>query len=230
MKAKQSSKVRSFQAVSAVFSKHEETWKPLKAFGKGVTDFQAIIPEINSTLQIQSSQSGVTAEKALALEQMGNAAFEIAGAVASFGLDTEDVALEKRVDFSRSAITDGRENDVLARCNDILAAAQANVDSLADYGITQAKLTAFKKKIDAFEALLGKPREAITTSSAATKHLEVLLDRADMVLGRKLDRLSVQFKETAPEFYDSYQAARAIVDSGSRKTSKTTPTPAPQPA
>ncbi|HNB51244.1 MAG TPA: hypothetical protein PK530_04855, partial [Anaerolineales bacterium] len=48
--------------------------------------------------------------------------------------------------------------------NDILAAAQANVDSLADYGITQAKLTALKKKIDAFEAVLGKPREAITTS------------------------------------------------------------------
>ena len=47
---------------------------------------------------------------------------------------------------------------------DIHAAATANLANLADYGITQAKLSAFKKKVDAFEASLGKPRVPSWTS------------------------------------------------------------------
>jgi hypothetical protein len=77
---------------------------------------------------------------------------------------------------------------VLARCRDIRAAATANLASLADYGITQAKLTALKKKIDAFEALLAKPRQQIATSSAATQTLPQQFGAADAILNKRPDK------------------------------------------
>ncbi len=100
------------------------------------------------------------------------------------------------------------------------------------YGITQTKLTALKKKIDAFEASLAKPRQQIAESSAATQTLQAQFAEADTILNKRLDKLVYQFKESAPDFFNAYQTARSIVDlRGSRKTNDTpTPAPAPQPA
>ena len=86
------------------------------------------------------------------------------------------------------------------------------MEALADYGVTAAKLTALKKKIDGFEALHTKPRQNISNRSAATARLPQLLRQADEILRGRLDPLVVQFKVSAPEFYNAYQAACNIVD------------------
>ena len=166
-----------------------------------------------------------------ALASLGNTAFEIGAAVHAFAVTTQDFALEGRVDFSRSTIVNGRESSVLARARDIHAAATAVGGDLVDFGITPAKLLAFKKKIDAFEATLGKPRQQIATSSAATTTLSQQFSEADAILNKRLDKLVFQFKESAPDFFNAYQTARSIVDiRGTRKTSKPTPAPVPTPA
>lgn len=213
MNASQSNKLRAYQAVQAVLDKHETKWQTLPAYATGVEDFTALIPEINELAQTQASRAGATDEKAFALEGLGNAAFEVAAATLAFAVTSEKHDLMGRVDYSRTDITEGRESEVVARCRDLLAAASANVDSLADYGVNQAKLNALKKKIDAFEAVQAKPRQNIATSSAATKTLPVLFKQADVILRKRLDGLSIQFKDTSPDFYNEYQAARSIVDS-----------------
>jgi hypothetical protein len=124
-------------------------------------------------------------------------------------------------------IVNGRENQVVARCRDIYAAASANVDALADYGVGASKLTKLKSKTDAFETLLARPRQNITASSAATKALPQRFDEADQLLAKRLDRLMAQFKATAPEFVSEYFAARSIVDNAASRTAKPAPAPAP---
>jgi hypothetical protein len=58
--------------------------------------------------------------------------------------------------------------------------------------------------------------------------LEARFKTADTILNKRLDKLVVRFKTSAPDFYNAYQTARSIVDIvGSRKPA---PTPAPQPA
>jgi hypothetical protein len=79
------------------------------------------------------------------------------------------------VDFSRSDVGKGRDTEVVARCQDILAAATENVGSLGDYGVNAAKLTALKKKLENFQAVLAKPRQGRATTSSATKELAKLL-------------------------------------------------------
>jgi hypothetical protein len=232
MKAIQTNKLRAYQAVQAVLETNETKWGTLPAFATAVGEFTAIIPEIQTLAQAQASREGASNEKSYALAALGNAAFEVGAAVHAYAVTTLDFALEGRVDFSRSTIGYGREATVLARVRDIHAAATEQLANLGDYGITQAKLTALKKKIDAFEASLAKPRQQIAAGSAATTSLQAQFAEADAILNKRLDKLVVQFKASAPDFFNAYQTARSIVDiRGTRKTNGTpAPTPAPQPA
>jgi len=232
MFATQTNKLRAYQAVELILETHKATWEILPAFATAVGEFTPIITEILSLAQTQASREGASNEKAYALEALGKAAFEVGAAVHAYAVTTEDFALEGRVDFSRSTIVYGREASVLARVRDIHAAATTQLANLADYGITQAKLTALKKKIDAFEASLAKPRQQIAESSAATQTLSQQFAEADTILNKRLDKLVYQFKESAPDFFNAYQTARSIVDlRGPRKTNDTpSPAPVPQPA
>jgi hypothetical protein len=72
--------------------------------------------------------------------------------------------------------------DPFSRCRDIHAAATENVASLADAGITPAKLTALKKQIDGFEALHTKPRQNQAKRSAATRRMPFLFEKADRIV------------------------------------------------
>lgn len=226
----QTNKFRAYNTVDAVLDAHEATWTPLAAFAAGVSRFKGIIVEIQDSAQTQASRTGAANEKSYALEALGNAAFETAAAVHAFAVAQRDYELEGRVDFSRSSVSLGRETAVVSRCRDIHAAATAHVADLADYGITAAKLTALKKKIDAFETSISKPRQQVAESSAATVSLAEQFNEADEVLKKCLDKLVYQFKVSAPDFFNEYQTARSIVNiRGGRKTNDT-PTPAPQPA
>jgi hypothetical protein len=234
MNNKQTNKLRAYQAVELVLETNQTTWAGLPAFVTAAGEFTALIAEIQVLAQAQASREGATNEKGYALAALGDAAFEMAAAVHAYTVVTQNFALEGRVDFSRSTIVYGREASVLARVRDIHAAAAEQLANLADYGVTQAKLTALKKKTDAFEALLAKPREQIASGSAVTQSLEVTFHEADQVLTKRLDKLVFQFKTSAPDFFNAYQSARSVVNlPGSRKTNETpvlAPAPTPQPA
>jgi len=234
MKIIQNNKLRAYLTVDAVLEAHETQWTALPAFAAGAARFKQIIGESQDLGQTQASRTGAASEKAYALAALGNAAFEVGAAVHAFAVAQEDYALEGRVDFSRSSISLGREASVVARCRDIHAAATAQLADLADYGITAAKLTALKKKIDAFETSLAKPRQQVATSSAATVELAEKFSEADAVLNKCLDKLVYQFKDSVPDLFNEYQTARSIVDlrGGRKPTDAPTPTPPPilQPA
>lgn len=231
MKINYSNKLNAYQTVAAVLADYEATWQGLPALVAAATALNANIAEIHALAQAQASREGVANEKSYALAALGDVAFEVGAAVHAYAVVAGELALEGRVDFSRSLIVRGRASSVLARTRDILAAATEQLANLADYGVTQAQLTDFEAKIDAFEAAHTKPRQQVTKASVATRSLEVRFRATDAILSKRLDKLVVRFKASAPAFYKNYQAARTIVDiPGSHHPATSTPTPAPQPA
>ena len=104
------------------------------------------------------------------------------------------------------------------------------------YSITAAKLTAFKKKIDAYDSVKTSSREKIVQRSAANQLLPQLIRSAVNILNDPLDGLMVQFKSDQPNFYEEYFSARAIVsarggqsNTDDKNSSLNTPTPSPTP-
>lgn len=224
-------------SVSGVIAKHNGTWKDHGAFAEGVTEFTDTFPDIEEQTQTILGSTGAGEAKKMAVEVLNIAVCEIMGAVVSYAGDITDAELAAKASFSETEVTKGKTSDVVARCRNIHAAATENLTALAKYGVTAAKLTALKKKIDAFDKLKVAPRDGVITRRAAGDLQEQLVRSAVAILRNKLDRLVVQFKEANPTFYEEYYAARVIVDSRGGNSSNTdvqptplvTPTPAPTP-
>lgn len=201
---------------------HRAIWSPVKGFADAVSDLEEVVARIDVLLKVQEGKDGAAAEKAQALQLLGDAAYEIAAATRSCAVTSGNTFLAGQVDFTRSQVTDGRDATVAARCEGILDTANGVSDSLKDYGITTAKLTKLRQRIDAFNAVQTKPRQVTSSSSAATRELPGLFQQAIAVLEDRLDGLVVQFKESQPSFYNEYQSARVIVNSASGRSTKAT--------
>jgi len=76
-------------------------------------------------------------------------------------------------------------------------------------------LTTLRDAIDAFRDAISRPREVISATAAFTAQLDAAFARAAAVLTGQLDNLVELFRVSNRPFYDQYQAARQIIDTGS---------------
>ncbi len=197
--------------MSAVLDAHG-CWSALPGFITGVTEFRTHVAAIVKQAQVQSSKTGATAEKALALHKLGDTAYEVAAAVYACAVATGNSELAGRIKHSWTEVTQGRDPVVVARCQNIHAAATEYLASLGNYGVTAAKLTALEEQLETFQTLQPKPRTNRTAMHSATQELRKAFDAADGVLDRQLDRLIVQFKIAEPDFCNQFAAARRLVN------------------
>jgi hypothetical protein len=230
MTAKQENKVSMFHAVQAVCDRNTITWQVLQAFADGYTDFGTHVTNIQKIVQNQSVNStGLTADKEQLRKAMAKAAVELAGATNSYAKKIRNNDLAAKTNVSITTFMEGRDTIAPSMALNIHAVVTANLASLATYGITAAKLTAFKTKIDAYSASITKPRDAVDSGSTATKQLAIEIDGADAAL-EQMDPLLVQFEGTNPTFVSDYRNARIIVDNvGPRVRSQPTVSPTPPP-
>ena len=223
---------------TGVILKYKEVWQDHVAFARGFAALEAEQETIDEQAQTAAGKSGAASAKRLALEALGKAGEEIIGAVLAYANEQALPELAAKVNYAPTDFIAGNARKIVTRANTVHAAATEVLANLADYRITAAKLTAFKKKIDAYDSVKTSPREKIVQRSAANQLLPQLIRTAVSILRDQLDGLMVQFKSDHPNFYEEYFSARSIVDiRGAQNTDNKnsplntrTPTPVPQPA
>jgi hypothetical protein len=210
-------------SVSATFEEHKtnDTWTTIPALVKAVDRLNAIIVEVAERLKDTAApegQSGPKAAKISSQADMVVLAQTIAAACHAYATDVADNDLAAVTDYSLTDLAKGSEATVVARCSKILELASGLVEELADYNITQARITALGKKIEAFGKVSPRPRQRVAKRAAANQAVPRLHSQARTLLTRCLDRLMVQFRATEPEFYIEYRTARKIVTQGGGKS------------
>ena len=210
MKKILSLKLNAYLAVLSLLQGAKTTIAALPALQEAIDELAELITEINLNVKIKGSPSGAAEAKQAALKELGDLAYEVAGGVFALADKGQDFVLAARVKFSRSSVTAGSANAVVARCQDIVDAVTENLDALSDHGVTAEKLKALKAKLKTYDALRVLPRNAIGAAAAATTALERLFPQADRVLNHQIEKLIWQFRATEPELYDRYQTARSI--------------------
>ena len=228
----QQNKLNMFLAVFAIVQKWGSKWASFTGFGQAVDEVETGITSITSLGQVQASPNGGAALKNAAFVSLVDSAYQVAAATRASAIVNKDAELASRLDYSESDLGKGRPQEVVARCRNVLSTATDNLEASAAFGVTAAKLTNLKKRIDEFETASPKSREGRATTRAATKAMPDSFVQVDEILNGCLDGLMAQFKESEPEFYNEYFSARRIVDAPATRTKKTnsTPTPTPQPA
>jgi hypothetical protein len=203
-----------FTSVRGTLAGHEDknTWTEIPGIVKAVDDLDIVIEGVATQLEATAVFSGAVAAKLRAQEALAVAGHEIAAAIHACATAAGDEELAAEVDFSLSDLSKGHPVSIIALCTRIGAIASEELAMLADYNITQAKLTALTRKIEAFEKVCSKPRQNVAKKVAANRALPRLFKQACNILTRRLDRLMVQFRTSAPEFYAEYKSARKIVN------------------
>ncbi len=186
------------------------------------------IQNIQTLSQSQSqATTGLAADKQQLREAMAAAAVEIAGAASACAKKVKNNDLAAKVNLSVSDIMGGRDTAAADTARNVHAAATANLANLGSYGVTAAKLTALKGKIDAYAASISKPRDARASTKTATEQMSAEFDAADAALTDQMDNLMPQFQSANAAFVTDYQNARITVRSGGGGKSKPAPPPTP---
>jgi hypothetical protein len=220
-----------FLTVQAVLDQNQSLWQSLVAFVAAYGKFKTSVQTINSLSQsLNGGTKGVTANKRLVRANMAEAAEAVAGAVGAFASATDNVELQDKVNYSANDIMRVRDTESPNIAQAIHDAANANIESLATFGVTAETLADLQSKINAYTGNVSAPRTTRSNNRAAGTMVETEFDAADKVLTEQLDGLMVaKFKKSQPSFYAAYAAAREIVDNPGGRPAKTVPQPMPNP-
>lgn len=230
MTDKQENTLGMYRAVSKVFDDHSGEYSAVGALVTQVANVNSSIALISQLIIAQTKDTtGVTVDKRLLNTQMVDMALRVAGALKAFGSESNNNDLLAQATVNPSEFTrarDDQRDDIAQRIHNL---ANANIASLAPYGVTAATLTALQTRIDTYVNAIGKPRAEQVKKSTATDLLQAEFARVDMILEDRIDGLMEQFKEPNPTFYSDYQKARIIVDNTGGSAEVATPPTAPTP-
>ena len=200
-------------AVIGNLQSNQNVWQSNKAFSTSVAAIGSCLAMIKSLVQITSlGTKGVTLTKTTARDTMEEATLVVAGVLGSFASKTGNTELFAKVDLVPSDISRLRDSEVDSFCQGIHDLAEDNLAALADYELVDSDLASLQVKIDAYNVLIGKPRQVRTANSAALKQLKAQLDQVRTILEEQVDGMMLKFKASQPDFFNSYMAARKVVD------------------
>jgi hypothetical protein len=217
MNKHQENKLSMYKTTRQALQNNTSVWEKVPAIVTTFKEFETSIEEIENLLKKQSIDlTGITQTKEERLSILADAAMAIAGPLHAFASQMSNSSLMQKVNIFRSDILDARDSTVIELVQIIADTAKENLTSLADFGINQASITDLQEKVDDFNAITSAPRISVTERKVITIELEKGLEETADLLNERLDKLIEQFKTTEPTFYDQYQNARIIVDSGIR--------------
>lgn len=224
------------ESVLGVLDTNNSIWQGSAAFTAARNQLNTGNEYVVTLQQTQGNViTGVTEDKAVVRRRLAEAAVLVAGAVASYADSQDNHELFAAVDFTVADLMHGPEEACETNCANILKAGTDNLAAMAAaQTLTQADLDALQAQVDAFGAILTRPRQAKAATKAATDQLPTALLANDRTLERQLDRLMEKYRKSNADFFQAYQVARVIVDPGSHLTqeqmaakaakAKTTPT------
>jgi hypothetical protein len=222
MRKEDQNRINMLTAVRGVVNapNYKETWQDRVGFGECVELLSERLASIDEQAQVAQGNFGASDVKEQARLALGISVCEMIGAVRACAAATADPELTARVAYANSRVVDGKGTEIVARCRTIWSAANDNAAALVKYGITNSKLAALKKNIDAFDAVKSAPRQGLVTKGAAVQLLPQLVRSAMSVVRDQLDGLTLQFKEANPNFYNEYFGARVIMGNRGGRTTK----------
>jgi hypothetical protein len=213
MNANQENRHSSYFAIDGVFTSNEDAWKTNPAFSKSVTAFRGGFTTIQGLVQAMSvSTKGTTETKRAAREAMTEATLKLAGDLCGFASEAGNAELLAKVRLNPTDLRGLRDTEVAGFCQAIHDLGVEHLADLAEAQVTADDLTALQGLINAYGDTVGKPRQKRTEITSVVQQMDAAFNGTDKVLKEQLDPRMLKFKASKPDFFNSYFAARKIVD------------------
>lgn len=213
MNAKQNAKLNMYRTTVKHLDENDAITAASPAFQTAVNKLKATNTAIAGTAQQKSGAlTGIAADKSNAKQTLCQIASTIAGAVSAYASANRSETLKQEMNLPVSTLARSRDEALAPRCQMIHDRADENKDALADYGISRTQLSNLQTAIDNYSAETTKPRTAVTQRKTANVNLAALFKENDDILKNQLDKLVELYRPDHPDFVQTYESARIIVD------------------
>lgn len=213
MNLEQATRMRMFLNTQAALDHNTNRWNSIPIMVQVKNELDELIQRIeDKNEETISSSKGTTAQKDLLRRSLVEKAVTISGILQAYFAYEGDKEQEEQVKLSKWELMKCRETDVEAKVAPVIKVARAQLETLADFALTEDMLIETETTIDSFNALIGKPRTIRNQVFAAIDAIDNLVKQADGLIRDRLDKLMIRFEFTDPNFYNEYTRARVIVD------------------
>lgn len=213
MNSQNEARLNMFRAVAKHCNDNPAIVATVPAFQTAATALNTTISSILTTAQLEAQViKGIAQDKSELKKALCQQATDIAAAVYAFASGNNDNTLKQQVNYSLTDLLRIKDDLIGPVCTNIHDAANANIASLASYGITVASLASFMSAITTFITAVPTPRNAVSLRKAYITELKKMMKDADKILKEQMDKLIPNFNAANPQFVTAYKSNRVIID------------------
>lgn len=206
--------IRMANAVTDVLGRYPE-WKSVSAFEAEQQNFEAYMSMLQEKrIHAQMKSKGATEDKDALKEQAISLTVNLAKRASVYALNNNNMELFEELNANKAPFRIYADNLLLSKMRHIQILLMAMPPApLERYSITSQNLQDMNAAINAYEAILSKPRDIIVERKMHnyTANQMIVLIREVLM---KMDRLINIFSGSA--FEHEYKSARIIIDLGTR--------------
>ena len=198
-----------FKTVDIATENHATVIDAILPLKSARTELKQIIVNLGNAVQKQSTNiSGYTEEKKQRRQKMTDQTFVVGQLVSAFAIAKNMIALDAEVNYPVSTLNRMQDDEVGEICNKVYLKAKEHLADLADYGITTAVLNELKELIDNYNSKTQLNKVTLEQKSEQTKIIAQLIKDGKALLTNSFDKLMLILRNTNPEAYNAYVAAR----------------------
>ena len=198
-----------FKTVDIATENHATVIDAILPLKSARTELKQIIVNLGNAVQKQSTNiSGYTEEKKQRRQKMTDQTFVVGQLVSAFAIAKNMIALDGDVNYSITTLNRMSDDEVGEICNKVYLKAKEHLADLADYGITTAVLNELKELIDNYNSKTQLNKVTLEQKSEQTKIIAQLIKDGKALLTNSFDKLMLILRNTNPEAYNAFVAAR----------------------
>jgi hypothetical protein len=218
MNDRQNTKLNMAQRVSDTLSKYYPVYAHIAPVRVAAAE---LMEKISSIRKMNTTRGSVhvpaaTVTKQAAENAMVDDAMRFTNSLYVIGFSSGNAELTGLSSLNPSSFFKAEDNESLSLARRIESLAKTYATVLANYGLDNAAIDAFRARVDAFAALIAAPMGATGERKQKTTALYSLFADLDSVLYDKLDKLMVLFKASHPDFYGEYRTSRNLINLSAR--------------
>jgi hypothetical protein len=216
-----------FEATLGVLDQNNSIWSARAGFADAVTRARDGTTSIRNMIgKQQIPTTGVTEDKEAARTDLEDKLVVLANQVAAYAAKNGNHDLGARVEMTRSSVDRLSESDLIQTAQRVGQSADGELQALADYGVTAAEIASLNEARTKFEQMKGAPREAVVGRKVTTMSLSEAIVAVRSIFRNELDKLMWAFRQSNPDFFNAYTAARTKVVRAAARSAKAPETPA----
>ena len=210
MNNNQSAKFKMYQSVEKVCREFATDFETKPTFKTEAEEFLALIPEIRRIDSLIGDDRTVVAlTKNQVKDNMIDLTVDVSKNIRAVGLKTNDETLKVMAQVSVSALSAGKEEMVLQRCQRIATKAREILPALNERCMESTLLDELDEAIEVFKGKKPEPQHMRKEKSALIAQLAKQFEKGDILL--ELMALTLpNFKKSNPDFFDRFEAASVI--------------------